>query len=69
MKHGYWVKISKTVRSPHDVDKPWMIKVYTPASTNERDYVGVSRTKTFEQAIHVAHQNIEYEMRLAVGTL
>lgn len=62
MRSTYWARIRKTRLSSHDVDKPWLIKIYPPGAQGYFDYVGTSRASTFEQAIAVAHQNIKYEM-------
>lgn len=63
MKDHYWARIRRTRLSHHDIDKPWLIKIYPPGAKGYFDYIGTSRASTIEQAIDVAHQNIRYEMR------
>lgn len=63
MRDNYWARIRKTRLSHHDVDKPWLIKIYSPSARDCFDYIGTSRARTFEQAIQLAHQNIKYEMK------
>lgn len=65
MKDHYWARIRKTRLSNHDVDKPWLIKIYPPGARGYFDYIGTSRARTHEQAIQIAHQNIRYEMKYA----
>lgn len=67
MRDNYWARIRKTRLSNHDVDKPWLIKIYPPDAQDYFDYIGTSRARTFEQAIQVAHQNIKYEMKQVAG--
>lgn len=67
MRDNYWARIRKTRLTAYDVDKPWLIKIYPPDAQDYFDYVGTSRASTFEQAIQVAHQNIEYEMKQVTG--
>lgn len=65
MRNNYWARIRKSrLRDP---ENPWLIKIYPPDSHGYFDYIGTSRAGTFEQAIRVAHQNIEYEMRQENG--
>lgn len=64
-RNNYWARIRKTRLSNHDVDKPWLIKIYPPGARSYFDYIGTSRATTFKQAILVAYQNIEYEMKQA----
>lgn len=63
MRDNYWARIRKTRLSNHDIDKPWLIKIYPPGARGYFDYLGTSRATTFEQAIKIAHMNIEYEIR------
>lgn len=44
-------------------DREWLIKIYPPDARGYFDYVGTSRASTFEQAIRIAHMNIEYEVK------
>lgn len=69
MRNNYWARIRKTRLSNHDIDKPWLIKIYRPDAKCYFDYVGTSRATTFEQAIRVAHQNIEYEIKVSKGLI
>lgn len=64
-RDNYWARIRKTRLSNYDVDKPWLIKIYPPGAKGYFDWIGTSRARTFEQAILVAHQNIEYEIEQA----
>lgn len=63
MRNNYWARIRKTRLSNHDIDKPWLIKIYPPGARGYFDYIGTSRAKTFKDAIRIAYQNIEYEKR------
>lgn len=65
MRNNYWARIRKTRLSNHDIDTPWLIKIYRPGDEGYFDYIGTSRAKTFEDAIRVAYQNIEYEIEQA----
>lgn len=62
IKNNYWARIRKT-RLVNMDDREWLIKIYPPGVTGYFDYIGTSRADTFEQAIMIAHMNIEYEMK------
>jgi len=67
MRTNYWAKIRK-IRL-HDVDKPWLIKIYPPGEEKHNGWLGTSRARTFEDAIKTAHQNIEYEVKVSKGLI
>lgn len=58
MRNNYWARIRKT-RLSLDIEQPWLIKIYPPDAKGYFDYVGTSRTRTFEQAIMTIREKDE----------
>lgn len=69
MRNNYWAKITKMVTSVHNIERPWLIKVYPPGEESHNGWLGTSRARTFEDAIRTAHQNIEYEIKVSKGLI
>lgn len=63
MRDNYWARIRRTRLSNHDIERPWLIKIYPPGEENYFNWLGTSRARTFEDAIRIAHMNIEYEVK------
>lgn len=69
MRDNYWAKIRRAAMTNHDIERPWLIKVYPPGEERHNGWLGTSRARTFEDAIRTAHQNIEYEIKVSRGLI